>query len=170
MTEVVLRSGVAADLGALTDIYNHYVRTSHATFDTEPFTVPQRREWFSHFSTDGPYRLVVATRDGRPVGYASSSRFRPKPAYRTSVETSIYLHPDEVGAGLGARLYEQLLDELRRADAHRAYAGIAVPNAGSAALHQRFGFVKVGTFSQVGFKFGRYIDVDWYELNLTADR
>lgn len=154
------------DLEAINDIYNHYVAETHITFDDEPTTMEWRREWFSHYAPTGPHRLFVATGDGSVAGYASSSRFRPKPGYLTSVEMSIFLAPDAVGRGLGSKLYEALLGALEGEDVHRAYAGIALPNPASIALHERFGFKRVAHFSEQGRKFGRYWDVDWFERPL----
>jgi len=164
----VLRPASAADLEALTAIYNHYVATSAATFDLEPFTVDRRREWFSHYATTGPHRLIVAERDGRVCGYASSSRFRPKGAYATSVETTVYVEASCQGAGVGTALYRALFDALAGEDLHRAYAGVALPNPASVALHQRFGFETIGTYHEVGRKFGRYWSVQWLEKRLDA--
>ena len=85
---------------ALLDIYNHYIRTSHVTFDLEAFSLEGRQPWFDQF--DGArWQCVVAEYQGDAVGYACSTRFRPKAAYGTSVEASIYLHPDHTGRGLG---------------------------------------------------------------------
>jgi phosphinothricin acetyltransferase len=100
------------------------------------------------------------------IGYASSSRFRTKAAYDTSVETSVYLAPDAVGRGVGSLLYEKLFKALEGEDAHRAYAGIALPNPASIGLHERFGFKRAGHFTEQGRKFGRYWDVAWYEKPL----
>ena len=100
------------------------------------------------------------------VGYSSSHPFRPKGAYATSVETSVYLDPAWQGRGLGARLYAALFDALASEDVHRAYAGITLPNPASLALHPRFGFEHAGTFRQVGRKHDRYWDVAWYEKSL----
>ena len=100
------------------------------------------------------------------VGYASSSVFRPKAAYETSVETSVYVDPGWTGRGVGSRLYERLFAALEQEDVHRAYAGITLPNSGSVALHERFGFTLVGVFTHAGRKFGRYWDVAWYEKHL----
>ncbi len=125
-----------------------------------------RREWFSHYAQAGPHRLFVATDDGSVAGYASTSRFRPKPGYLTSVEVSIFLAPDAVGRGFGSKLYEALFKALDGEDVHRAYAGIALPNPASIALHERFGFKRVAHFSEQGRKLGRYWDVDWFERPL----
>ena len=161
-----VRPATADDLKAVNDIYNHYVAESHITFDVEPMSMEQRREWFTHYGPAGRHRLFVAEDGGRVVGFASSSRFRPKPGYLTSVETSVYLEPDATGRGAGARLYESLFKSLEGEDVHRAYAGIALPNPASIALHEKFGFKRVAHFTEQGRKFGRYWDVAWFEKPL----
>jgi phosphinothricin acetyltransferase len=166
LTRVAIRLAGEDDLPGLNDLYNEYVTTAHYTFDVEPMSIADRREWFSHYGESGRHRLLVAALDGAVLGYASSSRFRDKPAYATSVETSIYLTPDAAGFGLGKRLYAELFSSLRGEDVHRAYAGIALPNPASIALHERFGFKKAAHFTEQGFKFGRYWDVAWYEKAL----
>ncbi|MGW3934453.1 N-acetyltransferase family protein [Streptomyces phaeochromogenes] len=167
-TEVQVRPGVESDLDALTDIYNHYVRETPITFDTATFTPVERRPWLLSHPEDGPHRLMVATAGDsqRILGYATSSAFRPKPAYETSVEVTIYLAPDAGGRGVGTLLYKALFAALTDEDLHRAYAGIAQPNEASVRLHERFGFRHVGTYREVGRKFGRYWDVAWYEKEL----
>ena len=100
------------------------------------------------------------------LGYATSSPFRPKPAYSTSVEVSVYCAPEAAGRGIGTLLYKALFEALEGEDLHRAYAGIAQPNEASARLHARFGFRHIGTYEEVGRKFGRYWDVAWYEKKL----
>jgi len=165
-SHVVVRPAEASDLAALNDLYNEYVRTTHITFDLEPVTADARREWFEHYDKSGRHRLLVAITAGALIGYASSSRFRPKPGYDTSVETSIYLSPDATGLGVGTRLYAALFESLREQDIHRAFAGIALPNPASVALHERFGFKRVALFTEQGRKFDRYWDVAWYEKAL----
>jgi phosphinothricin acetyltransferase len=165
----VVRAALLADVPALTNIYNHYVRTSGVTFDTTEFTVEARQEWFSHYGTTGPHRLLVAVdgdSEGMVLGYATSSPFRPKPGYATSVETSVYLRPEATGRGLGTLLYRAIFDALAGQDLHRAYAGVALPNDASVRLHERLGFRAVGTYVEVGRKFGRYWDVLWLERSL----
>ncbi|MFI6855930.1 GNAT family N-acetyltransferase [Streptomyces sp. NPDC050416] len=168
-TEVQVRPGVEADLEALTALYNHYVRETAITFDTAIFTPEERRPWLLSHPVDGPYRLMVATdADSQEIlGYATSSPFRAKPAYATSVETTVYVAPDAGRRGVGTLLYKALFEALSGEDLHRAYAGIAQPNEASARLHERFGFRHVGTYREVGRKFGRYWDVAWYEKDLT---
>jgi phosphinothricin acetyltransferase len=166
--EVQVRAGTEADLDALTELYNHYIRETAVTFDTTVFTPEQRRPWLHSHPEDGPHRLLVArdVRSALILGYATSSPFRPKPAYSTSVEVSVYCAPDAAGRGIGTLLYKALFEALDGEDLHRAYAGIAQPNEASARLHARFGFRHVGTYREVGRKFGRYWDVAWYEKDL----
>lgn len=166
--EVQVRPGVEGDLEALTSIYNHYVRETPITFDTEVFTPEERRPWLLSHPEDGPYRLMVAvaTESQEILGYATSSPYRVKPAYGTSVETTVYVAPHAGRRGIGTLLYKALFEALSGEDLHRAYAGIAQPNEASAALHERFGFRYVGTYREVGRKFGRYWDVAWFEKEL----
>jgi len=165
--DVVVRPATQDDLGALNDVYSEYVMQSHMTFDVEPTTMEWRHEWFGHHGRRGRYRVMVAVADGRVIGYASSSRFRPKPAYETSIEVSVYVAGEAVGRGVGTQLYRSLFATLLGEDIHRAYAGIALPNPASVALHERFGFKKVAHFTEQGRKFGRYWDVAWYEKALS---
>lgn len=164
--KVAVRPATEQDLSQVNDIYNRYVVETHFTFDIEPMTLEARHDWFSHHGSTGRYRVVVGASDGSVIGYACSSRYRPKPGYETSVETSIYLAPDAVGRGIGTRLYDELFKSLRGEDVHRAYAGIALPNQASIALHERFGFKRVAHFTEQGRKFDRYWDVGWYEKHL----
>lgn len=166
--EVQVRPGVEGDLEALTDIYNHYVRETPITFDIAPFTPQERRPWLLSHPEDGPYRLMVAVaaESQEILGYATSSPHRPKPAYGTSVETTVYLAPHAGRRGIGTLLYEALFEALAGEDLHRAYAGVTQPNEASTRLHERFGFRHIGTYREVGRKFGRYWDVAWYEKEL----
>lgn len=167
---VQVSPGCEDDLVALTEIYNHYVRETAITFDVTPLTPSERRPWLLSHPKDGPHRLMVARipgSTGRAVGYATSSPFRPKAAYATSVETSIYLAPDVGGRGIGSLLYGRLFELLAAEDVHRAYAGITLPNDASVRIHERFRFRQVGLYEEVGRKFGEYHDVAWFEKRLT---
>jgi phosphinothricin acetyltransferase len=162
-----IRPGEARDLNRLVEIYNHYVTETHITFDTEPFAVAARTQWFTQFSGTGPHRLYVAVVDADIVGYASSLPFKTRPAYSTSVETTIYLDPAQTGHGHGKALYGFLLGQLRaEPGVHRGYGGIALPNPASIALHEGLGFQRVATYHEVGYKLGQYWDVSWYEKDL----
>ncbi|GAC1476584.1 MAG: GNAT family N-acetyltransferase [Candidatus Dormibacteraceae bacterium] len=163
---VEVRPATATDLSAINDIYNQYILEAHYTFDLEPWTIDARREWFTHYSPSGRHRLLVAVADGQVIGYATSSRYRPKAAYDVTVETSIYLAPESVGRGAGSRLYRELFKILEGEDVHRANAGITLPNPASVALHERFGFKRIALFTEQGRKFGRFWDVAWFEKPL----
>lgn len=164
MTDI--RPCAEADLAGITAVYDHYIRTGPITFDIDPWTPEQRLAWFGHYGLDGPHRCLVAADGSGVLGYATSSPFRPKQAYATSVESSVYLRPDACGRGLGRALYSELFEALEGEDVHRAYAGVTTGNPASEALHSAFGFVLVGVFTQVGRKHGRYWDVGWYEKPL----
>ncbi len=154
------------DLPRLTEIYNHYVLHSPATFDLEPYSVEQRVSWLAQFAETGRHRLLVAVENGKVLGYAGSMRHRLKAAYDPTVETTIYCAPEAAGKALGTQLYTALFQVLSHEDVHRAVAGYTLPNDASAALHQRFGFRTIGTFSEVGRKFGRFWDVCWTERSM----
>ena len=163
MTPPHLRSATPADLPRLTALYNHYVGHTAATFDLEPYGVEERRPWFEQFTDDGPWRLLIAERDGRVMGYATSLPFRPKAAYRPSVETSVYVDPEDVGREIGTHLYAGLLDCLQGTGVHRAYGLITLPNAASIRLHEKLGYREVGRLSECGRKFDRWWDVAIFE-------
>ena len=163
-----VRTGESHDLSRLVDIYNYYVSETHITFDTEPFAVGARTHWFTQFAEEGPYRLFVGEVDDEVIGYACSQPFKPKPGYRSSVETTVYLDPAHTGCSHGKQLYGHLIATLEREEAaHRAYGGIALPNPASIKLHEQLGFVHVASYHEVGFKHGKYWDVNWYEKELS---
>jgi phosphinothricin acetyltransferase len=159
-----IRPGTENDLESLNELYNHYVRTSACTFDIDEISMDARRAWFAELG--GRYKLLVAVESGRVIGYSLSKYFRPKQAYETSVETSVYVAHDIHGRGLGKALYAALFEALDGEDIHRAYAGITVPNLASFALHERFGFHQVAYFTEQGRKFDKYWDVAWFEKEL----
>jgi phosphinothricin acetyltransferase len=159
----LIRPALRTDLPRLTEIYNHYVIHTPVTFDIRPWTAEERIPWFEQFAESGRHRLLVAEVNGKVAAYAGTTRFRPKPAYDTTVETTIYCAHDSTGHGLGGHLYTALFRSLENEDIHRIVAGYVPPNPSSEALHKRFGFQLVGTFSENGFKFDRYWDVCWLE-------
>ena len=164
MADYVIRAAAIDDLPALTDIYNHYVRNTPITLDLEPFTADQRRPWFDKHQASGPHRLFVAAdAQGNLAGYASSGRWRPKPGYDMTVESSVYCHPEVVGRGCGTALYRALFAAIDREAVHTIVAGVGLPNPASIALHERFGFRHVGVFQAVGRKFDKFWDVAWMQ-------
>lgn len=162
----VIRNALPGDLAALTALYNHYVVHTPITFDVVTLQPEQRRPWFDDHARGGRHRLLVAEEGGAVVGYATSSRWRPKPAYDTTVESSVYVRHDAVGRGIGRLLYSTLFDLLANENVHTIVAGVALPNDASIALHERFGFQQVGVFREVGQKFDRFWDVAWLQRRL----
>ncbi len=162
-----IRAATIADLPVITEIHNHYVVNTHITFDVRPFQPDEREPWFRDHSDGKRHRILVAVADETSiVGYACTGAFRSKEAYATTVEASVACRPNATGNGIGSRLYEELFVQLATQDVHRIVAAIAQPNEASNRLHKRFGFHFVGTFSQVGRKFGKYWDVLWMEKRL----
>ncbi|MCC5885689.1 MAG: N-acetyltransferase [Gammaproteobacteria bacterium] len=160
---MTIRRAASKDLAAITELYNHYIVSSPATFDLEPFAVADREAWFSGFAESGPCQLLLAEDGDNLIGFACATPLRPKAAYRRSVETTIYLAPDQVGRGTGSALYTALLDVLNEAGVHRAYSLITIPNAASVRLHEKFGYRLAGHMTECGWKFERWWDVHWYE-------
>lgn len=165
MSGTLVRPAVDSDLSSITDIYNHYVRTSPATFDLEPVSLENRLQWMRGYP-GGRHRLFVAEDAGTIEGYATSGKVREKPGYLASIETTVYVHPEHLGKGIGKGLYAAIFAALESEDVHRAYAAIVLPNAASIALHERFGFKPAGLFREIGRKFDRYWDVQWFERAL----
>jgi phosphinothricin acetyltransferase len=163
MNDTRIRIAEPNDLMRITEIYNYYVVNTPVTFDVEPYKVEGREAWFSQFTATGRHRLIVAEQHGIVLGYAGTTRFRPKAAYETTVETTIYCAPEAVGQGIGRLLYSELFARLKGEDIRRFVAGYALPNAASEALHRQFDFKAVGVFSENGRKFGKYWDVCWVE-------
>ncbi|WP_206916251.1 GNAT family N-acetyltransferase [Alicyclobacillus suci] len=156
-----IRDAVIDDLPSLLDIYNYAIRTSAATFDLAEQTLAERREWFTHYGDK--YPLTVADIDGHVVGYCSLSRHREKAAYAKTVESSIYIHPDYQGHGIGKALMVDMLARAKALGHHVIIAGITDGNAASRKLHERLGFTYVGCFKEVGFKFEQWQDVHYYQ-------
>ena len=161
---VTLRPAAEADLVAVNDIYNHYVRTCTCTYQEAPETMDSRREWFRQHG--GPHPVIVAEAEGLAVGWGSLSQFHPRSAFRHTVEDSVYVHHGHQGRGLGSLLLPELVRQAR-ALGHRAIIGaIDSQQPGSIALHTKFGFQEVGRLRGVGLKFGRWLDVVYMQLAL----
>lgn len=156
---VTTRAAVESDLPRLTEIYNHYVVHTPTTFDLDPFTVDERREWFARYAPAGRHRLLVAEDAGGVVAYASSSRYHPRAAYDTTIEMTVLCAAEAVGRGLGRALYARMFEILPQEDVHLAMALITMPNDASVALHEAFGFERGMLLPEAGRKFGQWWDV-----------
>jgi phosphinothricin acetyltransferase len=164
-SQQVIRPAVPEDLARIAAIYGHYVEQTYATFETDPLTPEQwSLKWETARERNHPW--FVSEQSGEVHGYAAAATFNPRPAYRFTVETSVYLQHERVGQGLGRALYEDLLAEAERRDFHLAVAGIALPNERSVALHESLDFQLVGVFREVGYKLGDWRDVGWWERPL----
>ncbi|MGD1934657.1 MAG: GNAT family N-acetyltransferase [Candidatus Phaeomarinobacter sp.] len=161
-----IRHAVTGDRQQIVDLYNYYVTETAITFDIEPYTVETRQPWFEQFADTGPHQLLVAEEAGEVLGYAGTMAYRPKAAYAQSVETTIYLRQDAGGRGWGYSLYEALFAALKDAPVHRLLAGMTLPNEASDVLHRKHRFEPCGHYKEVGFKLGRYWDVQWYDRSL----
>ncbi|MEO6512589.1 MAG: N-acetyltransferase family protein [Nocardioides sp.] len=164
-----IRAATEDDLAAVSAIYDHHARTTVATFDEES---PGTSLWESKVSTSrhtGEHLLVVVAEDGEVRGYAASSLFRDRPAYGWTRELSVHVGLDAQSQGYGRRLYDELLGLLRDDGMHLAVAVIALPNPASEALHRSFGFTQVGVISQVGWKFGTWVDTAYWQLRLSEE-
>lgn len=158
MSDYALRSFTWADVPAITAIYKHYVETTAITFDTEPPSELAMAEKFGHMAKLG-HPLIVAERDGKLLGYAYASTYRPRPAYRFTCEDSIYLDPEATGRGLGKALLTELLAQSTTFGFKQMLAVITADTANSIAIHEKFGFERVGYYKAVGYKFDRWHDI-----------
>lgn len=161
----VIRPATASDAASIARIYNHYVLKTAITFEEEPVSAQEMAGRIGE-ATSASLPWLVAESDGRIVGYAYASKWKGRCAYRFSVESTVYLDPDFVGKGYGAKLYEPLFAMLKESGMHAVMGGIALPNPASIALHEKFGLAKVAHFKEVGFKFGKWVDVGYWQAIL----
>ena len=159
---ITIRAATLADASAIVAIYNHFVRETIVTFEEveiDAAAIGRRME--SVWSASLPW--LVADDAGIVVGYTYATKWKERVGYRFSVEITVYLAPDAVGKGLGLRLYRVLFARLEERGVHAVIGGIALPNDASVALHAKMGMKEVAHFEQTGFKFGRWIDVVYWE-------
>lgn len=160
-----IRPALPADAETIAGLYNHYVLHTVVTFEEAAIDGTEIAARMREVAAAGlPW--LVAEDEGAVVGFAYAGKWKGRCAYRYSVESTVYLHPAAAGRGLGSRLYEALFAALRAKGIHAVIGGIALPNAESVALHEKFGMRKVAHFEQVGFKFGRWVDVAYWQVLL----
>lgn len=162
--DLTIRPATADDAKPINDLANWYISNTPVNFDTEPWTLTKRRDWLLTFQS--PYYCLVAELDRQFVGFANNSRFRPKAAYDSSTETTLYIDSGSHSRGIGKALYQALLSKVSEEEFHRAYAVITLPNAASIRLHEGFDFKPVGTFDEIGKKFGEFHSVIMLEKRL----
>ena len=164
-SNLTVRSALADDADSIVDIYNHYVMTSTITFEeVEVAASEMRKRIFDIQSVPLPW--LVAVKDDRIVGFAYAGRWKTRAAYRFATEVTVYVRHDLQEKGVGSALYRKLLSTLKAAGMHAVIGGVALPNEASVRLHERLGFKKVAHFKEVGFKFSRWIDVAYWQLEL----
>jgi phosphinothricin acetyltransferase len=156
MTDIVIRPATVDDAAEIAAIYNHAVLHTTATFDLEPETPRERRRWLASEST---LVALVARLDERILGWASLVRWSTRPAYDHTAEASIYVAPGAQRTGVGLALAGAIIAAAPTAELHVAIAQICAENAAGLALAERLGFTQVGVLREVGFKFGRWLDV-----------
>lgn len=161
----MIRAATENDAESIVRIYNHYVLNTTISFEEESVTSKEMASRITEITSNALPWLVLE-QDNEIVGYAYASKWKGRCAYRFSVETSVYLAPGLGGRGLGTKLYTALLAQLKENGIHAAIGGIALPNPESVALHEKFGMTKVAHFNEVGFKFGQWRDVGYWECLL----
>lgn len=162
--EISIRDATAEDLPTINDIYNYYVHHSTCTYQETDEPIESRREWFAKHGPKHP--VTVAVIGGRVVGWASLSAYHQRSAYRNTVEDSVYLHHEFLGRGIGSALLADLIGRARAIGHHAVIGGMDAEQLASIALHAKFGFTEVARLKEVGFKFGRWLDVIYTELLL----
>jgi len=161
----MIRLAVAGDAEAIVRIYNHYVLNTIVTFEEQEVPVAQMAERMNAVEA-AHLPWLVMEQAGQIVGYAYASRWKARSAYRFTVESSVYVAHAAVGKGLGRQLYQALLQRLKPSGVHAVVGCLGLPNEASVALHEKCGFQKVAHFKEVGFKFGTWLDVGYWQLLL----
>jgi phosphinothricin acetyltransferase len=156
---------VEQDLEQMLAIYNDIIVNTTAVYDYKPHTMDMRRQWFETKQQQG-FPVFVAEAEGRVVGFSSIGPFRAWAAYKYSVENSIYVAADQRGKGIGKLLLPPLIDASKQLNMHTIIAGIDATNEASILLHKKFGFEEVALFKQVGYKFGKWLDLTFMQLLL----
>lgn len=164
MEKPTIRDAASADLPAINDIYNHYVRHSTCTYQLQAETMADRQAWFERHGPGHP--VIVAQAGGEILGWGCLSPLHSREAYRFTVENSVYARADSHRQGIGQMLLAELIGRARQAGHHSIIAIISADQDASIALHAKLGFVEVGRFREVGFKFDRWLDVVYMQLRL----
>ncbi|MBI3567993.1 MAG: N-acetyltransferase [Gemmatimonadetes bacterium] len=162
----MIRSATVADADAIARIYNHYVTDTIVTFEETPLPADEMARRIG-LTLGGSWPWFVLEDDGRVQGYAYASPWKSRIGYRFTLESTVYLDPASTGRGFGSELYTALFADIATREVHAVVGGIALPNEASVRLHERFGMTKVAHFPEVGLKFGRWIDVGYWQRTMT---
>lgn len=159
---LLIRSATTGDAAAVARIYNYYIAQTVVTFEVDSVSADEMGARIEKIQSDS-YAWLVVERVGDVVGYAYAGRWNARCAYRYAAEATVYLDSQYTRQGLGKALYNELLAGLKRQGMHTVIGGISLPNPGSVALHEALGFQKVAHYREVGFKFGGWIDVGYWQ-------
>ena len=162
---VTIRQANETDLPQILEIYNEIILNTTAVYDYEPHTLEMRKQWFETKRQQG-FPVFVAEEENIIVGFSSFGPFRAWAAYKYSVENSIYVKADKRGKGMGKLLLSPLIDAAKELNMHTIIASIDATNRASLQLHKNFGFIEVAHFKEVGYKFGRWLDLKFLQLIL----
>ena len=157
-----IRAAYPEDARQIAEIYNYYITRTTITFEEEQVSASDIRQRIRK-SQAASLPWLVAEIDDNIIGYSYAAKWKERTAYRRSVEVTVYLDQIHIRQGMGTQLYDQLLLELKTMGVHSALAGIALPNDASIRLHEKMGFTKAAHFTEVGFKFNRWIDVGYWQ-------
>lgn len=161
----MIRDVTLADAKRIAEIYNYYIEETVITFEYDTVSEEQIQERIRKVTAKGfPY--FVYEKDGEITGYAYLSNWRERVAYNITLETSVYLDHNVIGSGVGSILYQELIERARKINIHSLIGGISLPNEASQRLHEKFNFKLVGNFRESGVKFGKLIDVEFWQLML----
>ena len=166
---MTIRASANTDAAAIANIYNFYILNSTVSFEEEPVSCEEMAHRIADVTTSSlPW--LVAEVDNQIIGYAYATKWKARTAYKYSVEISVYLDHAHIGKGIGTKLYSALFETLKITRVNAVIGGIALPNPASIALHEAFGMEKVAHFKRIGYKFGKWIDVAYWqkELNINA--
>lgn len=167
--DLTVRPATEADLPGILEIYNDVILNTTAVYQYEPHTIAMRKEWFGKIRAEG-FPVFVAVQKDEITGFSYIGTFRGPAAYRYTVENTVHVHPKYRGQGIAKLLMPPIIEAARQMDMHAMVAGIDASNAASIKLHQHFGFVEVAHFKEVGYKFGKWLDLVFMELLLAQKK
>ncbi|NDV77535.1 GNAT family N-acetyltransferase [Dysgonomonas sp. 511] len=161
----MIRDATTADAQQIADIYNYYIKETIVTFEYDKVTKEDIIKRIEKIRAKG-FPFIVGEQDRKIIGYAYLSNWRERAAYDITLETSVYLDKDAIGSGMGSSLYNVLIERAKDINIHSLIGVISLPNEQSQRLHEKFGFKLIGNFRESGIKFGRLIDVEFWQLML----
>lgn len=158
----MIRKAKISDAIQISNIYNYYVTNTIVTFEMVPILDSAMADKIN--KTIEKYPWLIYEEDGQILGYAYATEWKPRGAYKHTVESTVYLRNNQSGKGIGSKLYSELISQLKAMKTHSIIGGIGQPNEASIALHEKFGFQKIAHFKEVGYKFDKWVDVAYWQL------